>query len=28
MVSGFNLFSYVVYPVIYVLGNAFTGGAL
>jgi Zn-dependent protease len=28
MTTGFNLFSYVVYPVIYVLGNAFTGGAL
>jgi Zn-dependent protease len=28
MVTGFNLFSYVVYPVIYVLGHAFTGGIL
>lgn len=28
MVTGVNLFSYVVYPVIYVLGRVFTGGVL
>ncbi len=28
MTTGFNLFSYVVYPVITVLGNFFTGGML
>ena len=28
MSTGFNLFSYVVYPVIYVLGRLFTGGVL
>ena len=28
MTTGVNLFSYVVYPVIYVLGRAFTGGIL
>jgi len=28
MTTGVNLFSYVVYPVIYVLGRVFTGGVL
>ncbi len=28
MTTGVNLFSYVVYPVIYVLGRALTGGVL
>ncbi len=28
MTTGLNLFSYVVYPVIYVLGRLFTGGVL
>jgi Zn-dependent protease len=28
MTTGINLFSYVVYPVIYVLGRLFTGGVL
>jgi len=28
MTTGVNLFSYVIYPVIYVLGRLFTGGVL